>query len=49
MHGNINVKTEICRSCDKLCIKNIIVTLVHLLVLLCELLINAQARITLKF
>ena len=27
---------------NKLCVKNIILTLVHLLVLLCELLINAQ-------
>jgi len=27
---------------DKLCVKNVILTLVHLLVLLCELLINAQ-------
>jgi len=27
---------------NKLCVKNIILTLVHFLVLLCELLINAQ-------
>ena len=31
-----------CHSYDKLCVKNIILTLMHFLVLLCELSINAQ-------
>jgi len=35
-------QTEICRSYDKLCLKNMNLTLVHLLVCLCELFINAQ-------
>jgi len=39
---------ETCRSYDKLCVKNIILTLVHLLVLLYKIHINAQTWITLR-
>ena len=33
---------ETCRSYDKLCVKDIILTKLHLLVLLCQLHINAR-------
>jgi hypothetical protein len=39
---------ETCQKYDKLCVKNIILTLVHLLVLLYKIHINAQTWITLR-
>jgi hypothetical protein len=39
---------ETCRICEKIASKNTILTLMHLLVSLCELFVNAETSITLR-